>query len=158
MSTFLRISVFTLAAVGLYAQTTTPVASSPVISTATTGMIAVAEGQEARLNVLNPGVLPPAATGLICAAQVSFLSDDGKVIKTSTLTINPGSAGGLVVDGDIELKLVGAERREVRATISSACKLIGTVEVFDRFTGRTQAVLGGFHAVPNPVASSAPAN
>ena len=85
MSTLHRISVFTLAAAGLYAQTTTPAAPSTI----TSGVIGVAEGQVARLNALNPGVLPP-AVGMICAAQLTFLSEDGKVIKTVTENITPG--------------------------------------------------------------------
>jgi len=149
MSTFLRISVFALAAAGLFAQTTTPIV--PVLET--TGVIGAAEGQVARLNVLNPGVAPP-AVGMVCSAQIAFVGEDGKVIKTSMVSINPGATAAIAVDGDIELKLIAAERREIRATIVSSCKLIGTVEIFDKFTGRTQAVLGGFHAVAVPVAAS----
>jgi hypothetical protein len=153
MTTFLRISVFALTAVGLYAQTTTPI----VPSTVTTGVIGVAEGQAVRVNALNPGVLPP-AVGMICMAQLAFIGEDGKVIKTAMVTVNPGAVGALALDGDVELKLIAAERRELRATISSSCKLIGTVEIFDKFTGRTQAVLGGMHAVPGPVATPVAAN
>ncbi len=52
MTIFLRISVFALTAVGLYAQTTTPI----VPSTVTTGVIGVAGGAGAVcVNALNPG-------------------------------------------------------------------------------------------------------
>jgi len=149
MSTFLRISVFTLMAAGMYAQTTTPV-PAPVV---TTGVIAVAEGQVARLNVLNPGVAA-AAVGAVCSAQLTFLGEEGKVLKTVMVSINPGTTGAIGLDGDIELKLIADERRELRATIASSCMLIGTVEIYDKFTGRTQSVLGGFHAVPAPPATA----
>jgi hypothetical protein len=143
-------SVFACAAAGLFAQTPTPVV--PLLST--TGVIGAAEGQIARLNVLNPGVVPP-ATGAVCSAQISFVGENGNVIKTSMVSINPGNTAAIALDGDIELKLIAAERKEIRATIASSCKLIGTVEIFDKFTGRTQAVLGGFHSVAVPVAASA---
>ncbi len=107
--------------------------------------------------LLTAGVLPP-AVGMICMAQLAFIGDDGKVIKTAMVTVNPGAVGELALDGDVELKLIAAERRELRATISSSCKLIGTVEIFDKFTGRTQAVLGGMHAVPGQVATPVAAN
>jgi hypothetical protein len=116
-------------------------------STVTSGVIAAAQGQVARLNALNPGVAPP-AVGLVCAAQLTFLDDSGKVLKTAMVTVTPGNTGAIAVDGDTDLKLLADERREIRATISSTCTLIGTVEIFDKFTGRTQAVLGGMHEVP----------
>jgi hypothetical protein len=153
MSTLRRISVFTLAAVGLaagaYAQTGTP----PLPTTVTSGVIAAAQGQVARLNALNPGVAPP-AIGVVCAAQLTFLDSNGKVLKTAMVSVTPGDTGAIALDGDTDLKLLADERRELRATISSTCELIGTVEIFDKFTGRTQAVLGGMHKVPSPVAAT----
>jgi hypothetical protein len=69
MSKFTKaIGVFTLSAIGLAAQ------AIPVTQTIQTfGMVGLAEGQTAELNVLNPGV-PPPALGVVCSATLSFLT------------------------------------------------------------------------------------
>ena len=59
-----RISVFALAACGLYAQTTS---TPPVQVTFTTGMVGIAEGQTAQFNALNPED-SPSATAAMCSA------------------------------------------------------------------------------------------
>lgn len=168
MSKFVcRISVFALAAVGAFAQSTIP----PMV-TKTSGMVGVAEGQTARLNVLNPGVAAP-ALGMICSATLSFLNSAGTVLKSATVTVTPGSAAApFDLSGDSDLKLFLDEREQIRATVSvpaivpppasgplSACTLIGTLEIFDSITKRTQSVLGGFHTVPTgPVTASNTSN
>lgn len=78
------ISVFALAACGLGAQT---VVTPPVQVTRTSGMVGIAEGQTARLNALNPGVAPPAAAGEICSGLLTFLGEDGKVLKSATVNV-----------------------------------------------------------------------
>jgi hypothetical protein len=163
-----RISVFALAAAGAFAQSTIP----PVV-VHTTGMIGLAEGQTARFNVLNPGVLPP-ALGLVCTATLTFIGADGKVLKTASVTTTPGQAQFLDLFGDADLGLMIDARKQIRATFTlpaivpppatstasaavpqSACKLIGTLEILDTLTGRTQAVVGGTHLVPSgPVTAS----
>jgi len=160
-----RICVFALAAVGACAQTVTP----PVQVTLTSGVVGIAEGQTARLNALNPGVAPP-ATGAICSGLLSFLGDDGKVLKTKTVNVAPGTSQPLVIDSVIDLALVVDGRREIRATITippvpppsgstttvtPVCKLIGTLEIFNTLDGRTQVTLGTVHLVPEAVATPA---
>ena len=63
-----------LSAVVLSAQNTT-------ISTTveTTGMVGIADAQTAQLNLLNPGVVAPAAA-VICTAAVSFVDSTGAVL------------------------------------------------------------------------------
>ncbi len=164
-----RIGVFTLAAVGAFAQST----SLPVVVIHTSGMIGVAEGQTARLNVLNPGVAAPAA-GAVCSAVLSFLDSTGKVLKSTSVSVPPGTAAApfnLASDADLALALDA--REQIRATITipavlppsattttppAACTLIGTLEIFDSLTRRTQAVLGGFHEVPSVVATPSTSN
>jgi hypothetical protein len=162
-----RISVFALAAIGAFAQSTIP----PVVIH-TTGMIGLAEGQTARFNVLNPGVLPP-ALGMSCTATLTFIGGDGKVLKTASVTATPGEAQFLDLFGDADLALMIDQRKQIRATFTlpaivppptstagpavppSACTLIGTLEILDTLTGRTQAVIGGTHLVPSgPVTAS----
>ncbi len=170
-----RISVFVLASAGAFAQS---VAAPPAV-TRTTGMIGVAEGQIARLNVLNPGVLPP-ATGAMCSAVLAFVNSNGKVLKSTTVNVAPGQAASpFDLSGDVDLSLALDMRQEIRATIAipaivpvsttassaapnipvASCKLIATLEIFDSITRRTQAVLGATHHVPvGPVATPTPSN
>jgi len=157
------ICVFALAAVGAYAQTVTP----PAQVTRTTGVVGIAQGQTAQLNALNPGIAPP-ATGAICSGLLSFLGDDGKVLKTKSVNVAPGASQPLVLDSVIDLALAVDERREIRATITipavpppsgsttvvtPVCKLIGTLEIFNTLDGRTLVTLGTVHLVPDTAAT-----
>ncbi len=124
----------------------------------TSGMVGIAEGQAAQVNVLNPG----GATGAAgCAAVLSFLDDQGNVLKSATVMVARGASQSLRIDADIDLKLVVDQRREIRAEVqvpvvpppstaatTPGCKLIPNVEVLDRITGRTQVVVGAGHVVP----------
>lgn len=162
----LRISAFALAAAGAFAQSTIP----PVV-TRTTGMIGIAEGQTARFNVLNPGVLPP-ALGMNCTATLTFFDATGKALKSKTVTVSPDNAGFLDLFSAIDLGLALDQRAQIRATVSvpavvpqpssgpqPSCKLIGTLEILDALTGRTQAVIGASHDVPaGPVTASTSSN
>ena len=85
-----RISVFALMAVGLYAQTST---TPPAQETLTSGIVGIAEGQTARLNALNAGVVPPAATGASCSGLLAFVADDGTILKTKTVSVAAGASG-----------------------------------------------------------------
>lgn len=158
-------SVFILTSIGALAQSTIP----PVV-VHTTGMAGLAEGQTARFNVLNPGVLPP-ALGVICNATLTFFSAEGKVLKNAAVTVNPGQAQFIDLFGDADLGLTIDERKQIRATITqpgilpptptpvasaagapplpASCTLIGTLEILDTVTGRSQVVLGAGHAVPS---------
>jgi hypothetical protein len=142
--------VVTLGAMALAAQTV------PANTVQTTAMVGIAEGQTARLNLLNPGVQAP-AVGVICTAAVAYLDGGGTVLKTASVTVDPGQSAGVVLHSDTDLNLMAGERREIRATISipaippptagststtPACKLIPTLEILDSVSGRTQAVLG----------------
>jgi hypothetical protein len=158
--------VFTLSALALTAQTSTPVAA-PVTHLRTFGMLGLAEGQTARLNLLNPGVLAPGATAEVCSASVAFLDAQGNVLKTGTITANPGQSPNFDVDSDADLKLAVDERREIRATIQEAplppssgspavhCRLIPTLEIFDTLTGKTTTVLGHAHELLEPIVPAA---
>lgn len=142
----------------------------PISSTVqTTGMVGLADAQTAQLNLLNPGVMPP-ALGVICSATVTFLDASGTVLKSGIVTALPGKAGALDLRSDTDLKLVAGDRREIRATImipafpppptatatpisAVPCKLIPTLEIFDTTSGRTLVTLGHVESVPSPVLS-----
>lgn len=162
------ICVSALAAAALSAQTSpTP----PPQVTRTSAVITLAEGQTAQINALNPGVVPP-AMGVVCAALLTILDGQGKVLKSATVTVPPGAARTLDVDSDKDLFLLVDEHRDIRATLTippvlppagsatpatAPCTLIGNLEVFDTATGRPQVSLGVFHDVPNPAVTAPPA-
>jgi hypothetical protein len=129
-------------------------------------MIGLADSQTAQLNLLNPGILPP-ALGIVCSATVAFVDANGTVLKSGVLSVLPGKAGAFDLR-DTDLKLVAGDRREIRATITIpafpppptatsipatavACKLIPTLELFDTQSGRTLVTLGHVTTVPGPV-------
>jgi hypothetical protein len=159
-----RICVFTLAAAGLYAQTVTP----PAQVTRTTGMVGIAEGQTAQLNALNPGDLSGGTT-VACSGLLTFLGDDGKVLKSMTVVVAPGTSSHLTLDSVVDLALAVNTRKEIRATIAvppvpppagtsttstpvtPVCKLIGTLEIFNTLDGHTLVTLGTSHLVPSAV-------
>lgn len=131
----------------------------------TTGMVGLAENQTARLNLLNPGVQPP-ATGASCTATVTFIDGLGNVLKTASVAVTPGTSGGLNLDSEVDLSIAYGDRREIRAVITlpgvppvtatatapplvPACNLIPTLEIFDTPSGRTLVTLGGIHIVPS---------
>jgi hypothetical protein len=143
--------VLALGAMALLAQVT------PTNTLQTTAMVGIAEGQTARLNLLNPGVQAP-AVGVICTAAVEYLDDSGAVLKTASVTVTPGKSVGVDLQSDTDLSLATGARREIRAAIAiptipppttttggsavPTCKLIPTLEIFDSVSGRTEAVLG----------------
>src|SRR5208337_16223 len=109
----------------------------------------LAVGQAARLNVLNPGVLAP-AVGAACSANLIFANAAGKVLKSTTVSVNPGQSVAFDVQSTIDLNLTLGTRLEIRAVIAPpivpvastvvpplSCTLIGTVEIFDLTTQRT---------------------
>ena len=160
----LRISVFAVAITGAIAQTTTPVAT---VETRTTGVVGIAAGQTARFNVLNAGI-NISATPIACTAVLNYYDAAGALLKSATVTVPQGTAGYLDLFSIADLSLAVDQRRQIRATFTvplavpvatassaatstttplAACKLIGTLEVFDAITGRSQVILGGTHRV-----------
>src|SRR6202167_2613534 len=70
-----RISVFIVAAAGLYAQTAAP--NTPVTDTRASGAVGIAQGQTARFNVLRPDATATAA----CSAVLTYFNGAGKQLK-----------------------------------------------------------------------------
>jgi hypothetical protein len=156
--------VLALSAIALSAQVTSVV---PAIQT--TGMVGIGDAQTAQLNLLNPGVEPP-AIGTVCSAAVSFVDADGTVLKSTTLTVVAGKSMAFTLRSDTDLHLVAGDRREIRATISipailpptatasspamPACHLIPTLEILDTISGRTLVVLGHVETIPSVVAAN----
>jgi hypothetical protein len=161
----LRISVFLVAAAGLFAQTVTP----PTQRTRTTGVVGIAEGQIARFDVLNDDS-GPTPTAVACTAVLTYYGGDGTLLKSSAVTVAPGQTGSLDLFADADLSLAATQRRQIRATVTvppippptatstsaaaiaapeAVCKLVGTLGIFNVLSGQTQVVLGGMHEVRN---------
>jgi hypothetical protein len=155
-----RISVFVATAAALYAQSTAP--NIPVTHTRTSGVVGLAQGQTARFNVLRPNENEPATVP--CAAVLTYFDGAGKQLKSSTVTVAPGTVGYLNLDSDIDLALPVSQWKQIRVTVTvplvpppassstavkpiPICRLIPTLEIFDELTGRTTVVLGGFHRI-----------
>jgi hypothetical protein len=149
--------VLTLGAMALAAQSTT------TNTLQTTAMAGIAYGQTARLNLLNPGVQPP-ALGVTCIGTVAYLGADGTVLKTASVTVAPGKSEEVDLHSAADLNLAAGDRREIRATIAipaavsptsgtgtatatPVCKLISTLEIFDNLTLRTEAIVGKVESV-----------
>jgi hypothetical protein len=144
-------------AFSLAAQATAP-ATVPAVRT--TGMVGIAEGQTARLNLLNPGD-QSAGAGVVCTAQVSFLDNSGIVLKVGALTVIPGRSASLDLRSDTDLQLAVGNRREVRALIALMdvtpaanpattpfCNVVPTLEIFNTVSGQTLVTLGKTTVVP----------
>jgi hypothetical protein len=168
-----RICVFTLAAAGLYAQTTTTPPPADLV-THTTGLVGIAEGQTAQFNALNPG-----DGGATCTGVLNFIAADGTVFKPTTVTVGPGTGQHIDLDSVADLALAVGARKSIRATITipaapppstststsasttttppvrAACRLIGTLEIYTTSTGHTLVTLGADHKVVNVVATPA---
>jgi len=156
--------VLTLSAIALSAQV-----ASVVPAVQTTGMVGIGDAQTAQLNLLNPGVEPPAA-GAVCSVAVSFVGAGGTVLKSTTLSVPAGQSMAFTLRSDTDLHLVAGDRREIRATITipaifppaatasapaiPACHVIPTLEILDTISGRTLVVLGHVETIPSVVAAN----
>jgi len=148
---------------GLTAQIATPISlpggiAGPIVfgqSLRTSGMVGLATGQTARLNLLNPQVQPRATAGASCSAAVAFVDAAGNVLQSKTVSVGPGQS--------VPYDLVGSNSRtEIRATvevpplvppagsaipIALPCNLSPTLEIFDTNSGRTDLIIGVSHFV-----------
>jgi len=130
----------------------------------TTGVVGIAAGQTAQVNVLNPGVQPP-ALGVVCNAGITLVDDNGFALKSTTVAIPPGASKALQLRSDIDLNLsTTGDRKQIRAVVASpsfapaapsasACKLLLTLEILDTVTGRTLVTLSQTAPVPGVLAT-----
>jgi hypothetical protein len=158
-STAHRICIFALAAIGLHAQTSTPPLE---LVTETTGLVGIADGETAQFNALNPG-----DDGAPCTAVLRFITGDGTVFRSTTVTVPPGTGQYIRLASVADLELTPGERRQVRAAltvpatptpssttsgstttpVTPACQLIGTLEIFATTTGITLVTVEASHEV-----------
>ena len=171
-----RICVFALASSALFVPALSAQTNMPATVTRTTGLVGIAEGQTAQLNALNPY-----DGGASCSGVLSFIADDGTVLKTKAVTVTPGTGQHIQLDSVIDLALAAGVRRDIRAALTipaaaatststgsstattttaplkAACRLIGTLEIFTTSTGHTLVTLPTDHRQETPEPTPAPA-
>ena len=169
------IVLITLCITGIGGPSRLAYAQDPPITTTsqiqTSGMVGITAGQNARLNALNPGLPAPFATAARCSAQLSFVDEQGIVLKTASVTVDPGKSLGLDLNRDKDIAS-SAGRVEIRAVVSTPpvvpptaaappivqplpfCTLIPTLEIIDNDTLKTHVVLTEvrFVSLPLPLA------
>lgn len=130
------------------------------------GMVGIAQGQTARLNVVNignPDELP-------CEVALQFLDGEGNTLAEQGIIIIGGKAASLDLDA---AELGGPDTRAGRVQIRALMKVLGgpdtkntdgatcgdyllsTLEIFDSRTGQTTVILNpavvvGFNPQPDP--------
>jgi hypothetical protein len=113
------------------------------------GMVGIAEGQTARLNLVNllpasPVALPPGP----CRAELQFLDGDGSVLASRLVQLEAGHAAFLdFTPAFVPINTVGDAAAPLRAEIRASVNLgVGglppgpcraTLEIFDNTTART---------------------
>lgn len=169
------------------AQSVAPIS---IQQTETFGMVGLSTGQTARLNLLNPGSpstatptpLPP--TPASCAAQLTFLDDQGNTLKTESVNVAFGKSVSFDLNRDVDVPSGSQQRIEIRgmvklpgptpigimtpgtgapglpiASVPFFCSLVPTFEIFNNDTGRTQLLLESTRfvpaAIPLPLAGGA---
>src|SRR5262245_41716806 len=105
------------------------------------GMVGIASGQIGRLNVVNTAVPGPVDPTVFMGWTQNPRSEH---LVQSTFTLKPGMSVFLDVDGDAIA--AGEERRhEVRAEVTALddldCACLVTLEVFEKETGKTTALI-----------------
>ena len=138
--------VAALLVLGVLARTTT--AFNPQPDPPGYGMVGLAEGQTARLNLVNLGTTNPLPPGP-CRALLQFFDGAGNPLAGKVVTLKPGEADFLdyaasftPTNGDV----VGPMRAEIRGAINTETGLLAppcrtTLEIFDNATGRTSVFI-----------------
>jgi hypothetical protein len=107
---------------------------------------------------------PNETAAATCSAVLTYFDGAGTQLKTSTVTVAPGTAGYLDLFSDTDLALAADQRKQIRVTVAvpvatpssssssttkavAVCRLIPTLEIFDEVTGKATVVLGGFHHI-----------
>ncbi len=123
------------------------------------GMIGLARGQSARLNVVNLRTVPApdptiddaslVTTPVPCHVRLRFLDQRGNTIARSTESILPGDGAFLDLSfQDAVPPGFEGKRFEIRAIVqvltrpelTRRCATISTLEIFDNETGRTNVI------------------
>ncbi|HLJ50696.1 MAG TPA: hypothetical protein VKU01_32005 [Bryobacteraceae bacterium] len=123
------------------------VSQTPATKLQTAGMVGLAPGQTARLNVLNPGLPAPAGTAVICSGTLSIQDDKQNELKNTSVSVLPGQSSAVDLNADTDLKI--STRIQIRGVVSSfrTC-LVPTLEIFDNATGKTTVIVTQTNVTP----------
>ena len=136
-------SIAVLLGVGVLSRSAT--AFNPQPDPPRFGMVGLADGQTARLNLVNLGI--PTATGIPpgpCRAHLKFFDGDGNLLAAQPVDLKPGQAAFIDFAASFAPPVngAGAMRAEIRGAVvpidgdyAPPCK--ATVEIFDNATGRS---------------------
>jgi hypothetical protein len=121
----------------------------------TSGVVGVAPGQTARLNVLYSTVPAPLLL-ITCAATLTIFDEQHNVLKTLSFPqLVPGKVLSISVNGDTDLPT--QSRTEIYGlSISSGCTFVSNLEIIDNATQKTVVTVGSQETYPfAPAAATA---
>jgi hypothetical protein len=117
------------------------------------GAVGITRGQTARWHVVNPRS-PVPHTGPTCPITLSFINAQGRVLRTSSVTLKPGESGLLELKVDDLLPDGTGGPIHAEATVPATgpvdepgsrinCAILPTLEIVDNASGRTSVLLEG---------------
>jgi hypothetical protein len=117
-----------------------PVAGPPDFSF---GMVGLAPGQTARLNVVNVG---PSPSAIPCRLVLAFLDENGKTLGQTFVQVESGKSAFLDLTSSerSRIQVRGIGFNPFLSPISLSCALIPTLEVLSPDTGATSVILTGW--------------
>src|SRR5262249_31475852 len=127
-----------------------PVASLLPSVQFSSGMVGLASGQTARLNVVNVGV--PTPSPVPCVVALAFLDSDSKILKQMFVSVGFGKAAfvDLVMGksaGRFQIRGIGYNPLLTPGPAipqALSCSFVPTLELFDTETGRTAVIVTDF--------------
>jgi hypothetical protein len=121
----------------------------------TSGVVGVATGQTARLNVVYP-TAPAPILQILCSANLVIADDQGKILGSKDAAqLIAGRSVSLDVNADTDLQ--GSARTQIHgfSIAPNGCHLVTTLEIIDNATQKTVVVVGSESTYP--VAQPVPA-
>jgi hypothetical protein len=112
------------------------------------GVVGIASGQTARINVLYPTAPAPILQPL-CSVTLNIADDQGKILKT--VTVSQFVAGRSVsLDLNADTDLTGIPRTEIHgySVAPTGCNFTGALELIDNITQKTVLVVGTRQTYP----------
>jgi hypothetical protein len=114
----------------------------------TSGVVGIAPGQTARLNVLYP-TAPAPILQVLCSATLTISDNQGKILKSVNVSeLIAGKSVSLDLNADTDLP--GAARTQIHgfSIAPNGCRLVTTLEVTDNSTQKTVMVVGSEPTYP----------
>jgi hypothetical protein len=123
----------------------------------TFGMVGLAPGQTARLNVVNIG--PGTPSPIPCFLVLAFLDDAGKELKQSLFRVDRGKAAFLELpasDDGGRAHIRGIGFNPLLIPVSLSCRLLPTLEIVNNDTGASSLILTNPAQLISPVVPPPP--